>query len=180
MTPGDLKVQWQQNLTFGYDTIKSPLSFKTSHMAIRRSKWVLPVNSSFRVSNFSTSKQEKFLNLWPIGLILGSKWPPKSGDSDNWLLSTILSVKKIIDSSSVLPSYCRLILLTKIFFYFNKLVLVSMLCWSSLSISSLITKFSIWLFIKKWERSEEGLSIFKHRYFFHSFYIFLNFIFARL
>lgn len=33
-------------------------------------------------------------------------------------------------------------------------------------------------FYKKWERSEEELSIFKHRYFFHLFYIFLNIIFV--
>ena len=63
MTPADLKVQWQQNFTFGYNTIEAPISFKTILMAIIWSKWVLPVNSSFRVPNFSTSKQEKFLNL---------------------------------------------------------------------------------------------------------------------
>ena len=55
MTPGDPKVQCQQNLTIDSDTIKSPLSFKATFMAIRWTKWVLAVNSSFQVPNFSTS-----------------------------------------------------------------------------------------------------------------------------
>ena len=48
MTQGDPKVQCQQNLTFDADTIESPLSFKASVIAIRWTKWVLPVNSSFQ------------------------------------------------------------------------------------------------------------------------------------